>query len=170
MNTADFHRLKWRKLAGFSHKFRLRCLPIHAHTIETGWCSHNVITAQVKTECRIQIDFEFQGTNFGGYIAFELSFMGSIAYFDKHSVWIRVCEIAYNFPDTNSVLLTILLFEINFTKLGLFHFAEGCIVHSRFLISCIVCNPRFRKGGFEKIWKGVKGWVYRFTVKKGVCV
>ena len=25
----------------------------------------------------------------------ETGFMGSIAYFDKHSVWIKVCEIAY---------------------------------------------------------------------------
>ena len=26
----------------------------------------------------------------------------------------------------------------------------------------IVCNPHFRKGGFDKIWKRAKGWVYMF--------
>ena len=72
----------------FTQKFQLRCLAIHVHvhTVETGWCSHNVIIAQVKTEGIIQVDFEFQRTNFGGYSASELSFMGHIAYFDKHSV------------------------------------------------------------------------------------
>ena len=35
----------------------------------------------------------------------------------------------------------------------------------------IVCNPHFRKGGFEKIWKRVKGWVYRFYCLKGcLCI
>ena len=56
-----------------------------------GWVSRlpniqwEYITAQVKTEGIIQITFEFQGTNFGGYLASELNFMGSITYFDKHS-------------------------------------------------------------------------------------
>ena len=103
-DTANFDRLKWQKLAGFFHTKILTSLfsytNVHAHTVETGWCSHNVITAQVKTESIIQIDFKFQGTNFGGYIASELSFMGSIAYFDKHSVWIKVCKIGYTTDQT----------------------------------------------------------------------
>ena len=55
------------------------------------------LTAQVKTEGIIQIDFEYQGDKFWRLVASELSFMGSIAYFDKHSVWIKVCMIAYNY-------------------------------------------------------------------------
>ena len=89
MNTADFHRLKWQKLAGFSHKkIQLHCLAIHAHTVETGWCSHNVITAQVKIEGIIQIDFKFQGDKFWKFLASELNFMGStgIAYFETQCV------------------------------------------------------------------------------------
>ena len=31
-----------------SKNFQLRCLAIHAHTVETGWCSYKVIIAQVK--------------------------------------------------------------------------------------------------------------------------
>ena len=31
-------------------------------------------------------------------------------------------------------------------------------------------SARFRKGGFEKIWKMVKGGFIGFTVKTGVCV
>ena len=74
----------------FIQKFRVRCLAIHADTVETGWCSHNVITAQVKTEGIIQIDFEFEGTNFGGCIASELSFMGV-----SHTLINTVCESKY---------------------------------------------------------------------------
>ena len=33
-----------------SKNFQLRCLAIHAHTVETGWCSYKVIIAQVKIE------------------------------------------------------------------------------------------------------------------------
>ena len=51
--------------------------------------------AQVKTEGIIQTDFEFQGDKFWRLLASAVSFMGSVAYFDKHSVWIKVCEIAY---------------------------------------------------------------------------
>ena len=42
----------------FTPKFHLRCLAIHAHTVETSWCSRNVLTAQVKTEGIIQTDFD----------------------------------------------------------------------------------------------------------------
>ena len=69
----------------FTKKFQLRCLAIHARTVEAHY-SHNVITAQVKTEGIIRIDFEFQGDKFWKLLASAVSFMGSIAYFDKHSV------------------------------------------------------------------------------------
>ena len=95
----QFSQVEVTKTWFFTQKFQLRCLAIHAHTVETGcqgWCLHNVITAQVKIEGIIQIDCKFQGDKFWRFLASELSFIGSIAYFDKHSVWIKVCEITYN--------------------------------------------------------------------------
>ena len=45
----------------FSSKiYQLRCLAIHAHTVETGWCSYKVIIAQVKIEGIFLIDFELK--------------------------------------------------------------------------------------------------------------
>ena len=74
----------------FTQKFQLHCLAIHAHTVETGWCSHNVITAQVKTEGIIQLDFEFQGTNFGG-----LLHLNSVLWGVSHTLINTVCESKY---------------------------------------------------------------------------
>ena len=43
-----------------SKNFQLRCLAIHAHTVETGWCSYKVRIAQVKIEGIFYIDFELK--------------------------------------------------------------------------------------------------------------
>ena len=45
-----------------------------------------VITAEVKTVGIIQTDFEFQGDKFWRLLASAVKVMGSVAYFDKHSV------------------------------------------------------------------------------------
>ena len=65
------------------------------HTVETGWCSHNVITAQVKTEGIIQIDFEYQGAKFWRLYCAWTQFYGVYRPGVSHTLINTVCESKY---------------------------------------------------------------------------
>ena len=67
-----------------SKNFQLRCLAIHAHTVETGWCSYKVIIAQVKIEGIFWIDFELRSLKNRGSLASTAQSMGLVTcrYYD----------------------------------------------------------------------------------------
>ena len=61
-----------------SKNFQLRCLAIHAHTVETGWCSYKVIIAQVK----IEGIFRVKKPEKRGFLASTAQSMGLVRYYD----------------------------------------------------------------------------------------
>ena len=65
-----------------SKNFQLRCLAIHAHTVETGWCSYKVIITQVKIEGIFKIDFELKSLKKRGFLESTAQSMGLARYYD----------------------------------------------------------------------------------------
>ena len=85
------------KWASFQVKwFQLRCLAIHAHTVETGWCSYKVIIAQVKIEGIFQIDFEFQSLKNRGFLASTAQRFRLVRYYDIAIGYVIVPVFRYN--------------------------------------------------------------------------
>ena len=84
------------KWASFQVKwFQLRCLAIHAHTVETGWCSYKVLIAQVKIE-GIIIDFEFQSLKNRGFLASTAQRLWLVRYYNIAIGYVIVPIFRYN--------------------------------------------------------------------------